>query len=508
MFLDQSTTYAETVIDAIEDEASFVQPLEESVPDSPKDGQQKPPLNFKLIDANDKGRQLMDIRKPTPEEPTDQRDTDLNPIEGELSRCEPLSNSMSKLSENGPHTLDEDGSSSGNRGDGAAQTSSHLPDTSAAPHHTTTKTAMESSSATAEADENLIQRPHSTVAMVVVSDSSSKRSMLSTRDQKLIQQARVLRDVLGIKERKKVDEALETSIRGKRSLTGRLRPRTAWSSRETGSYDEIEILLDRGADPDHSSFGANLCTIEMSNAGRLNVVALLLSRGASFELSTAGAWLGKAAKLGKSNLVKDLLDSGVSPNNDYKSCSALANATAMGHAGIVRLLLDRGAIAVDDALKEATSAKHDDIVEWLLEHQNSSISEDGKRVAASIALRKRNFEILKLLLEHDAPANDPVLMRVSAGAGRADVVKLLLDQGASANVRHGMPNPLHQAVWNGHLGVVKLLLEHGAIVSTATLDQYGGYARVKGTQVERNEIRVVLRRHFDQQKRARSTKSP
>ena len=53
----------------------------------------------------------------------------------------------------------------------------------------------------------------------------------------------------------------------------------------------------------------------------------------------------------------------------------------------------------------------------------------------------------------------------AAAKGHADVVRLLLDEGAQVTSRGGL-HPLHIAALNGHEDIFNLLLEHGAKITT------------------------------------------
>jgi ankyrin repeat protein len=69
------------------------------------------------------------------------------------------------------------------------------------------------------------------------------------------------------------------------------------------------------------------------------------------------------------------------------------------------------------------------------------------------------------------PASDELArhraLAIAAQAGEAESVRLLLDAGEDPNRfnppgTHGHTPPIHQAVWGGHLNVVRLLVERGA----------------------------------------------
>lgn len=96
-----------------------------------------------------------------------------------------------------------------------------------------------------------------------------------------------------------------------------------------------------------------------------------------------------------------------------------------------------------------------------------------------------------LLPSADAPARLRALA-IAATAGQVEATRLLLDAGEDPNRfnppgTHSHSTPLHQAVWGGHLEVVRLLVERGARVDIrdTTFDatalgwaQYGGKVEV------------------------------
>ena len=72
----------------------------------------------------------------------------------------------------------------------------------------------------------------------------------------------------------------------------------------------------------------------------------------------------------------------------------------------------------------------------------------------------------RLLADADGQSKH-IALALAAQHGHADVVSLLLDAGEDPNRYnpdgyHPHSTPLHQAVWSGHTGVVRLLVERGA----------------------------------------------
>ncbi|KAF7713452.1 Uncharacterized protein PECH_001310 [Penicillium ucsense] len=89
--------------------------------------------------------------------------------------------------------------------------------------------------------------------------------------------------------------------------------------------------------------------------------------------------------------------------------------------------------------------------------------------ALDIALRKRNHEVAKLLLEcganmNYAPDENPLFLACTGGFD--DVVSLLLDHGVSVELQNSsFETPLYCASKNGHLHTVTLLIKRGATIN-------------------------------------------
>jgi ankyrin repeat protein len=478
MFLDQSTSYAETVIDAIDDEEYQMQPSEGIVSELSHNNRHFATTNVNATSSNhdipvQAGGRLYIARSTS-----DQSGTLKNTIEDEESCAQSSRNSLSRRSSENWDIPIADAGAAGAYHDSATRASSQLPatgDIMGLDTATTATTGASSLSETPEADNKLRQRALAKPRMTLP-DGPRKMLLLPTRDQNKIQQASTLRKEMAFKEQETLNEALEIAIRGKKSPIDRLRPKSAWFSKRTGSYDEIKDLLDRGADPDYRSHGADFCRLEMWNAKRLEVLQLLLQRGASFWLSSSDEWLVVAARSSWPTLVENFLDSG----------SSLS--------------------ARDKALCEAASAGHNGIVRILLMHGTSSVSQSGKDAATREASRCRRFETLKLLLEHGASADNDIFF-TAVKAGREDILRMLLDRGFSANTGDSVQTALGEAVRFGHLKSVNLLLERGAGVSSALLYR-APHPESSRSLAERNEMTALLKRYYEQQNRLRPTKSP
>jgi ankyrin repeat protein len=177
--------------------------------------------------------------------------------------------------------------------------------------------------------------------------------------------------------------------------------------------------------------------------------ALLLKQGADPNVrdSVTQPAITAASYFGLEKTVQALL----ARNADFRAvdndgASALHAAAIGGHAGIVRLLLDRGL------------------------RVNEPARVDGMTPMAYAAVRG-HLSVMRVLLERqadvnlaDSGGNSPLLH--AAMRGRTAAVRLLLEHGANVNTasKHGW-TPLMTAAWQGHADVVKDLLKHGANAS-------------------------------------------
>jgi len=174
--------------------------------------------------------------------------------------------------------------------------------------------------------------------------------------------------------------------------------------------------------------------------------ALLLERGADPNVRDAATQpaVTAAAYLGLEKTVLALIASGANMRAvDNDGAGPLHAAALGGHAGVVRLLIERG-LDVNEAARA-----------------------DGMTPIAYAAVRG-HLSVMRVLLEHhadvnlvDSGGNSPLLH--AAMRGRLTAVRLLLDAGANANAasRHGW-TPLMAAAWEGDASVVAELLQHGA----------------------------------------------
>lgn len=190
-------------------------------------------------------------------------------------------------------------------------------------------------------------------------------------------------------------------------------------------------------------------------AGDQECVEILLQRGMDVNVSghRYGTALQAAARVGNIAIVERLLSSGADVNNlQGVHGTALRAAVIQGHEDLVRILIAFGA----------------DV--------NLRYNDQGQSVL-HLAVGKRNGAIFKSLLNAGADVNARVagqqhIMIVACKHGDLDLAELLLASGVDVNVsgtkgyrdrmHYDNATPLHAACANGHLSVVRLLLDNGA----------------------------------------------
>ncbi|KAM4797642.1 LOW QUALITY PROTEIN: ankyrin repeat domain-containing protein 50-like [Urocitellus parryii] len=243
--------------------------------------------------------------------------------------------------------------------------------------------------------------------------------------------------------------------------------------------DSIRTLLDNGASVNQCDSNGRTLLANAAYSGNLDVVNLLVSRGADLEIEDAH---GLAARQGHTKVVNCLIGCGANINHtDQDGWTALRSAAWGGHTEIVSALLYAG-VKVDCAdadsrtvLRAAAWGGHEDIVLNFLQHGAEVNKADNEDRTALIAAAMGHREIVEHLLDHGAEVNHEdvdgrtalsvAALCVPASKGHASVVSLLINRGAEVDHcdKDGM-TPLLVAAYEGHVHVVDLLLEGGADV--------------------------------------------
>jgi len=178
---------------------------------------------------------------------------------------------------------------------------------------------------------------------------------------------------------------------------------------------------------------------------------------------------------------------------DFKGNTAIAWAARMGHAGVVRILLEQSDVGRNTAdtlygltpLAWAARNGHEGVVRILLEWSSidpNIVDNKYGRTPLSWAARNGHEEVVRMLLERNVnPDTADTLygqtpLSRAAENGREGVVRMLLKRKDvnpnTTDTIYGQ-TPLSWAAENGHEGVVRLLLERNDLDPSITDNRYG-----------------------------------
>lgn len=246
---------------------------------------------------------------------------------------------------------------------------------------------------------------------------------------------------------------------------------------ESNSARALDMLLEHGADL------ADGVMQSAAQGGDVETVKILIKRGFQLSAPTGSGDppLHAAVKSGSLPLVEYMIANGADIFElDYRRTSAIHLAAGKGHLEIVELLLRHGAdpFIMDDgandvcdgctAFEEAMRDEHQEILDLLLPLLHSGIPNQTVLSMMRAAICAKLTEVAKRLL--DLVTGELVYKSkrgleslLSTAISESDeMVKLLLERGASVLFQNEAGrSPLHAAA-NGHESATRILLEHGA----------------------------------------------
>lgn len=212
-----------------------------------------------------------------------------------------------------------------------------------------------------------------------------------------------------------------------------------------------------------------------------------------------------ACSNGHAEVVKVLLENGALVDAQDKSGeSALIAAALNDHPHVVDLLLAHGA-SIDlvelnhgrSALNAASAKGHLQSAKVLVDHDANIESEDINGWSClSVAVRNQHLEMVKYLLEKGANQNvkdmtGNTLLITASSLGFVKIVEALLEGGAELEIRNNNAvSALCIASLRGRIQIVHLLLEYGALTDSEDPNQlmsplscacYGGHRDIVWT---------------------------
>jgi len=208
-----------------------------------------------------------------------------------------------------------------------------------------------------------------------------------------------------------------------------------WLAAENGSVAMTQLLLNADADPSQVLMSGESSLMTASRTGNAEVVRLLLAAGANPNIAVT------------------------------RQQTPLMWAAGQGHAEVVAALLEydadvnaRTEVRTEYVKTEKEQDSHSAYKIWI---------EEGGYTPLMFAASAGDLESARALVAGGSDVNalsaydiTPAIM--AAHGGNAELLELLLQQGAEVDPAASGHTPLHVAVLRGNLAAVKVLLAHGA----------------------------------------------
>jgi ankyrin repeat protein len=233
---------------------------------------------------------------------------------------------------------------------------------------------------------------------------------------------------------------------------------------------DLDAALDAGLDPNSRTAGGT--TLLMAAALDGDKTRALLARGADPHVRGKlgiDALTIAASHVGTSGSVRALLDAGAepqAPDGVRVRRAPIVAASMAGDVDTVKLLLDRGAKPSGEAVSEAVTFGHADVVAALVAAGGdaSGVDRTGINLLHWATITNR-ASVIPVLAKAGVPINaiddagfTPLMYAATVDQGDDETLEALLRAGASARIRNDQGRtPLQQAERLKHRRVVKAL---------------------------------------------------
>ncbi|XP_031335923.1 ankyrin repeat domain-containing protein 17-like isoform X2 [Photinus pyralis] len=250
-----------------------------------------------------------------------------------------------------------------------------------------------------------------------------------------------------------------------------------------GHTDVVKFLLEHGANVEDHNENGHTPLMEAASAGHVELAKILLMHGAGINTHSnefKESALTLACYKGHLDMVRFLLEAGADQEHKTDEMhTALMEASMDGHVEVARLLLDSGAQvnmptdSFESPLTLAACGGHVDLAMLLIE-RGANIEEvnDEGYTPLMEAAREGHEEMVALLLSQGANINaqtdetQETALTLACCGGFSEVADFLIKAGA--DIELGASTPLMEAAQEGHLDLVKYLLENNANVRAQT----------------------------------------
>ncbi|RZF38209.1 hypothetical protein LSTR_LSTR005570 [Laodelphax striatellus] len=250
-----------------------------------------------------------------------------------------------------------------------------------------------------------------------------------------------------------------------------------------GHEDAVRVLLEAGANVEDHNENGHTPLMEAASAGHVNVAKILLEHGAGINTHSnefKESALTLACYKGHLDMVRFLLEAGADQEHKTDEMhTALMEASMDGHVEVAKLLLDSGAQvnmptdSFESPLTLAACGGHVELALLLIE-RGANIEEvnDEGYTPLMEAAREGHEEMVSVLLNRGANINaqteetQETALTLACCGGFMDVADYLIKNGAELEL--GASTPLMEAAQEGHLELVRYLLDAAADVHAQT----------------------------------------